>query len=125
MRNPRAAVLVNPHAVLPANEARRSVGDADPKRRRHDEPRAAGGRGLDAAEGAFVLLLDARVRLEPDALRFVHTRVDAGEDVWNAHVHVRGGPFATFWRLLAELAWREYFDDPRTTRFGVESFDRY
>jgi glycosyltransferase involved in cell wall biosynthesis len=83
-------------------------------------------RGLEAADGRFVLFLDARVRLDRDALRFVRTRIEDGELVWNAHVHVRGGGrFATFWRLLAELAWREYFDDPRTTHFGVEDFDRY
>ena len=83
-------------------------------------------RGLEAADGRYVLFLDARVHLEPDALRFVGTRIDAGERVWNAHVYVRGGSgFATFWRLLAELAWRDYFDDPRTTRFGLEDFDRY
>jgi glycosyltransferase involved in cell wall biosynthesis len=83
-------------------------------------------RGLEAAEGTLVLFLDARVRLEREALRFVRARIESGECVWNAHVHVRGGGrFATFWRLLAELAWREYFDDPRTTHFGAEEFDRY
>jgi glycosyltransferase involved in cell wall biosynthesis len=87
---------------------------------------AARRRGLEAAGGAFVLFLDARVHLEAEALRFVRTRIDAGERVWNAHVYVRGGSgFATFWSLLAELAWREYFEDPRTTHFGVEEFDRY
>jgi Glycosyl transferase family 2 len=83
-------------------------------------------RGLEAADGRFVLFLDSRVRLDRDALRFVRGRVVDGELVWNAHVHVRGGSrFATFWRLLAELAWRDYFDDPRTTHFGVGDFDRY
>jgi hypothetical protein len=33
--------------------------------------------------------------------------------------------FAVFWRLLAELAWREYFDNPRTTSFGLEDFDLF
>src|SRR5436190_866933 len=32
---------------------------------------------------------------------------------------------ADFWRLLAELAWRDYFDNPRTTSFGLDEFDHY
>jgi glycosyltransferase involved in cell wall biosynthesis len=82
--------------------------------------------GLEAATGELVLLLDARVRLEPGALRFLRSRVNAGETVWNGHVQVESeSPFGVFWSLLAELAWRDYFDDPRTTSFGAEDFDRF
>jgi glycosyltransferase involved in cell wall biosynthesis len=82
--------------------------------------------GLEAAEGKLALLLDARVRLEPEALRFVRDRVDVGESVWNGHVVVdTDTAYGVFWRLLAELAWRDYFDRPRTTSFGVEEFDRF
>ncbi|MBA2641716.1 MAG: glycosyltransferase, partial [Actinobacteria bacterium] len=83
--------------------------------------------GLEAASGDWVLLLDARVRLDPRSLRFVHDRLDAGERVWNGHVRVdtRGNPYGAFWNTLVELAWREYFDDPRTTSFDLESFDRF
>jgi hypothetical protein len=73
-----------------------------------------------------VLFLDARVRIEPEALRFLHERVDDGELVWNGHVHVESeSPLGAFWGLLAELAWRDYFDNPRTTSFGVDDFDRF
>ena len=93
-----------------------------PNRGRFEARRA----GLEAATGELVLLLDARVTLAPEALRFVRSRVDSGEEVWNGHVHiVSQSPFGIFWRLLAELAWRDYFDRPRTTSFGVEDFDRY
>lgn len=82
--------------------------------------------GLAAANGDFVLLLDARVTLLPDALAFVRDRLEKGETVWNGHVYVDAdGALGTFWRLLAELAWRDYFDDPRTTSFGEDDFDRY
>jgi glycosyltransferase involved in cell wall biosynthesis len=82
--------------------------------------------GLEAATGELALLLDARVRLEPDALRFLHERVADGETVWNGHVYVESdSPLGTFWGLLAELAWRDYFDNPRTTSFGEEDFDRF
>jgi glycosyltransferase involved in cell wall biosynthesis len=82
--------------------------------------------GLEAASGELVLLLDSRVRLEPDALHFLYEHVESGEKVWNGHVHVdTESPFGAFWSLLAELAWRDYFDHPRTTSFGIEEFDRF
>jgi glycosyltransferase involved in cell wall biosynthesis len=82
--------------------------------------------GLEAAAGELVMLLDGRVRLDPDAVRFVADHVRRGERVWTAHVHVEAtSAYGLFWKLLAELAWREYFDRPRTTSFGVDDFDRY
>ncbi|HWJ32503.1 MAG TPA: glycosyltransferase family 2 protein [Gaiellaceae bacterium] len=82
--------------------------------------------GLEAATGELVLLLDSRVRLAPDSLHFLYERVAAGERVWNGHVNVDpAAPFGVFWSLLAELAWREYFDNPRTTSFGIEEFDDF
>jgi glycosyltransferase involved in cell wall biosynthesis len=86
---------------------------------------AARRRGLDAAEGGFVLFLDARVRLDRGALRFVHDRL-ATASAWNGHVRIEtDNVFGIFWRLLAELAWRDYFDEPRTTSFGAAEFDRF
>jgi glycosyltransferase involved in cell wall biosynthesis len=81
--------------------------------------------GLSAASGDHVLFLDARVQLLPNALRFVHDRVRA-EPVWNGHVYVEtDSVLGDFWRLVAELAWRDYFDNPRTTSFGLAEFDRF
>jgi glycosyltransferase involved in cell wall biosynthesis len=112
-----------------AEVARAAVADriplhvvSQPNRGRFEARRS----GLAAAAGDLVLLLDARVTLDSEALRFVRSRADAGERVWNGHVHVHSAsPFGIFWRLLAELAWRDYFDQPRTTSFGAEDFDRY
>jgi hypothetical protein len=83
--------------------------------------------GIDAARGDWVLLLDGRVRLRPTSLAFACDRVTAGETVWNGHVHVEtaGNPYGAFWNVLVELAWRDYFDDPRPTSFDAESFDRF
>ncbi len=44
--------------------------------------------GLEAADADLALLLDARVTLAPDALRFVAGRVGEGDDVWTGHVDV-------------------------------------
>jgi glycosyltransferase involved in cell wall biosynthesis len=83
--------------------------------------------GVEAATADDVLLLDARVRLTPGALAFVHERVSHGERVWNGHVHVdvAGNPYGAFGNVLVELAWRAYFADPRTTSYGLDDFDRY
>jgi len=96
---------------------------AQPNRGRFEARRA----GLEAARGDYVLLLDSRVRIDRTALAFVGPRLEAGEQVWTSHVHVvdGGSPFGIFWRLLAELAWSEYFDDPTTTSFGAAEFDRF
>jgi hypothetical protein len=40
-------------------------------------------------------------------------------------MQVAGDPYGTFWKLLAELAWNDYFDNPRTTSFGAADFDRF
>jgi glycosyltransferase involved in cell wall biosynthesis len=82
--------------------------------------------GIEAARGDVVLLLDGRVRVSQDALAFVHERLPEAR-VWNGHVHVAtdGNVYGVFWKLVAELAWREYFDAPRETSYGTEDFDRY
>jgi glycosyltransferase involved in cell wall biosynthesis len=81
--------------------------------------------GLAEARGDYVFFLDSRTRLAPGALRFVGERLQYAP-VWNGHVHVDAdNAWGEFWRLLAELAWRDYFDDPRTTSFGLAEFDRY
>ena len=83
--------------------------------------------GIAQAQTDLVLLLDGRVRLRPQSLAFAHHRVAEGEVVWNGHVHVElaGNPYGAFSNVLVELAWREYFDDPRTTSYGVDEFDRF
>jgi hypothetical protein len=81
--------------------------------------------GLAEASGEYVLFLDSRVQLGPDSLRFVRERLRSGR-VWNGHVYVDAdNALGEFWRLLAELAWRDYFDNPRTTSFGIAEFDRF
>jgi len=94
---------------------------AQPNRGRFEARRT----GLAHAGGDYVLFLDSRVQLGGGSLRFVHDRLESAR-VWNGHVRVESdNALGEFWRLIAELAWRDYFDDPRTTSFGVDEFDRY
>jgi glycosyltransferase involved in cell wall biosynthesis len=83
--------------------------------------------GVEAARGELVLLLDARVSLAPDALRFIADRLDGELPIWNGHVEidVEGNPYARFWRVITALAFRRYLADPRTTSFGLEEFDAF
>ena len=96
---------------------------SQPNRGRFEARRA----GLEEATGDWVLLLDSRVTLEVDALRFVAGQIEGGAEIWNGHVIVEdgGNPLAAFWRLLGELAWGDYYAHPRTTSFGAADFDRY
>jgi glycosyltransferase involved in cell wall biosynthesis len=96
---------------------------SQPNRGRFEARRA----GLEAATGEWTLLLDARVRIDPGALAYVGDRVGAAGSVWNGHVEVDADDnlYGTYWKLIAELAWPDYFEEPRETSFGADDFDRY
>jgi glycosyltransferase involved in cell wall biosynthesis len=86
--------------------------------------------GVESARGEVILLLDTRVILEPDALVFVGAQIGESASecpAWNGHVEidVEGNPYARFWRTVTAVAWRAYFNNPRTTRFGADEYDRY
>ncbi|MBD7979277.1 glycosyltransferase [Oerskovia merdavium] len=85
--------------------------------------------GAGAAHHPWMLLLDARVIVDPDALRWlVEQAPDLSEArVWCGHVEVdtRGNLPAAFWDALARVGWRSYLRSPRVLSFGGEDFDRY
>jgi glycosyltransferase involved in cell wall biosynthesis len=85
--------------------------------------------GIEAARGELVLLVDARVSLQPDSLSFICAQLerDHALPIWNAHcdIDLRGNPYARFWNTLTEVAYRDYCANPRTLSYGIEEFDRY
>lgn len=84
--------------------------------------------GLRQLTTDFVLLLDSRVILRPDALMTLRSGVEADPDsAWNAHVDVdiEGNVWAAFWSGLTKVGWRRYFADPRPVTFGIEDFNAY
>ena len=85
--------------------------------------------GIEAATGDLVLLLDSRVSLDPEGLRFISDQLgpDAALPIWNAHcdIELKGNPYARFWNVLTEIAYRDYCANPRTLAYGLDEFDRY
>jgi hypothetical protein len=57
----------------------------------------------------------------------VRERVEAGEEVWNAHTIMvtEGNPYGRFWSVVSALAFADYVRAPRTTSFGLSDFDRF
>jgi glycosyltransferase involved in cell wall biosynthesis len=84
--------------------------------------------GLQHASHEFVLLIDTRVFIAPQALDFVARRLlDPGQQVWTSHVEAAtdGNPIAGFWQAIEHVAWRRYFKRPQTTSYGIDEFDYF
>ncbi len=123
-------VIVDDGSDEPTREALAALAPGVPTRTITQENRGrfeARKAGIQAAGGDLVLLLDSRVLIGSDALRFVSTRIDGELPVWNGHVEVdvARNPFARFWRTVAFAAWPDYLRNPRTMSFGLEDYDRY
>lgn len=82
--------------------------------------------GLGAVTTDLVLLLDARVEVEPDSLARIRAAVARGELVWNYDVVPGSRDLrALFWTGITKVWWRDYFRSRRPVAFGVDDFDRY
>lgn len=89
---------------------------------------AARQQGIEAATGDLVLLLDSRISIVPDALRFVSDRIEDEHDlpIWSAHFEFNvQTPYGRFWSVIIPLVWWRYYSNPRTTSFGLEEYDRF
>lgn len=79
--------------------------------------------GAVAARHERLLMLDARVLVDPDALSYVgeHPEFEA----WNGHVRTdESTPLVgRFWEVPTHVFWRRYLRRPRPTSITSESFD--
>ena len=99
----------------------------------HTQPNAgrlaARAAGLALAREPWVLLLDSRVIIDRDALRWLKQQLADHPDrqVWCGHVDVDidQNPYAAFWSGLVKIGWRRYTAKPRLVSFGTEEFDYY
>lgn len=89
---------------------------------------AARQQGVEAATGDLVLLLDSRISIVPDALRFVSERITDEHDlpIWTSHFEFNvSTPYGRFWSVIIPLVWWRYYSKPRTTSFGIDEYDRF
>ena len=76
--------------------------------------------------GDYVLVLGARVaQARRPTSSFGSDRRKASWCGLVMFISTPPGTDGTFQNVLTEIAWREYFDDPRPVAFGAEEFDRY
>ncbi|HWZ90548.1 MAG TPA: hypothetical protein VNW92_16910, partial [Polyangiaceae bacterium] len=76
----------------------------------------------------LVLLLDSRISVAPDALRFVSDRIKHEHDlpIWSAHFEFNvDNPYGRFWSVIIPMVWWRYYSKPRTTSFGLDEYDRF
>lgn len=87
---------------------------------------AARASGLARVDTECVLLLDARVEVDPQALRRLRQAAAEGMAVWNFDVTPASTDLTSaFWTGITKVWWRDYFRDRRLVSFGVDAFDRY
>lgn len=84
--------------------------------------------GAQTATSPFVLLLDARVLLHAESLRYLLERLaEPGAcRAWNGHIEIdKDAPLSgRLWEVLTHIFWRGYLRDPRPMDITVENFDR-
>lgn len=85
--------------------------------------------GVKACSHRQMLLLDARVIIQPNSLTWISEAVHLYPDatVWCGHVDVEthGNPVAAFWSGLTKIGWRRYISNPKLVSFGADDFDAY
>ena len=86
-------------------------------------------KGVEAANYDYVLLIDTRIFIGEDSLKYITGRLSAKSDtlIWTSHVIIdkESNLYARFWEGLTFIAWRRYFANPRDCSYGIKDFDHY
>lgn len=84
--------------------------------------------GASTATATHVLLLDSRVLVHPDSLRYLLAQLAEANSrrAWNGHIEIdRHAPLmGRLWEVLTHIFWREYLAHPRAMDITVDNFDR-
>lgn len=84
--------------------------------------------GAVAARHPLLMLLDSRMLVDPDALRYLTERISEGDAGYEWNCHVTTDPAAPlvgrFWEVPVILFWSEYLARPRAMLITAENFDR-
>ncbi|MGO4691580.1 glycosyltransferase family 2 protein [Glaciibacter sp. 2TAF33] len=84
--------------------------------------------GVRAAHARSLLILDARVTMHPDSLRYLQGSTPNGATTgpWNGHVITEPlSPLVgRFWEVPTHLFWGEYLAKPRPMVITPENFDK-
>ncbi len=85
--------------------------------------------GANNAKYGYILFIDTRIYIEPNALKFIAAAIesDPSRKVWTSHVYLdkEANLYARFWDALTMIAWRKYFSNPRDYSYGLKEFDYY
>lgn len=85
--------------------------------------------GLERATSEYVMLVDARVYVHPDALERIVKRVESEpeRDVWNLDVELanRDSLWPAFWIGLTAIWWHEYYHNRSFVQIDADNFDKY
>lgn len=84
--------------------------------------------GAQAALHENLLILDSRMIVEKNALKYLEEQLRAVEPyaVWNGHVEtdLTAPLIGHFWSVPTFLFWSDYLSNPRPTTLGTHNFDR-
>ena len=85
--------------------------------------------GVSAAKYDHILLLDSRVVIGKDSLKYLQGEAGKSEEnfVWNAFVEtdLKASLPGFFWDIPTRLFWGKFLGNPRPVRFGLKDFDSY
>lgn len=85
--------------------------------------------GTDEAKYNHILYIDHRIYIAPNGVKFLAEQLQQSPErqVWTSHVYLdkKSNVYARFWDVIASLAWRRYFSNPRDYSYGLKEFDYF
>ncbi|MBA4246750.1 MAG: glycosyltransferase family 2 protein [Microbacterium sp.] len=84
--------------------------------------------GASTATAAHIILLDSRVLMHPDSIRYLLERLAEPGSLraWNGHIEIdeQAPLIGRLWEVLTHIFWRDYLAKPRPMHITLDNFDR-